>query len=389
MADLQWLVPATNPFRGLGCCRRSSSLGRGDEGDVLADLRGATAGACPMVPDDSPRSWSHVGKLPGDYYEVGVYTYEDNGTGAPQKESTTCCGCRSRVCRIIALLILGAAGMLYVVLGPGPFLALRPVLIHEVLAFKDVVVEKYNCIVKARENAFGCCIYQSDTCAGEGAKTARVPAAPSSGGTTATGSGAAGPTPAQRRAEPGPAAAAARAPNHRLAFDCYIGRSSLRGGWSRAKRRWCCSHFERGCEGADGEAADGEAGAVTAGAGEGGSTDAGADAARKGCAAQCTRANATASCGSHVRHAARHRFRHEPEACTVAHRAVLGECPSCVACTLGDTGCDVPTSSRSSASKYNCKAGYTNFVLGWSRAKKAWCCEHEDRGCPSDLAGRR
>eukprot|EP00439_Symbiodinium_sp_Y106_P024429 s1589_g2.t7 len=31
--------------------------------------------------------------------------------------------------------------------------------------------------------------------------------------------------------------------------------------------------------------------------------------------------------------------------------------------------------------RYNCDAGYENWLHGWSQAKKVWCCFHHDRGC--------
>ena len=36
---------------------------------------------------------------------------------------------------------------------------------------------------------------------------------------------------------------------------------------------------------------------------------------------------------------------------------------------------------------YDCKAGYSNWHAGWSSAKKSWCCDHENRGCPGDHSG--
>jgi beta-glucosidase len=30
---------------------------------------------------------------------------------------------------------------------------------------------------------------------------------------------------------------------------------------------------------------------------------------------------------------------------------------------------------------YDCEAGFNNWLAGWSDSKKAWCCEHAERGC--------
>jgi len=31
---------------------------------------------------------------------------------------------------------------------------------------------------------------------------------------------------------------------------------------------------------------------------------------------------------------------------------------------------------------YDCAAGFSNWQAGWSVGKKAWCCEHQHKGCP-------
>ena len=37
--------------------------------------------------------------------------------------------------------------------------------------------------------------------------------------------------------------------------------------------------------------------------------------------------------------------------------------------------------------KYNCHAGFSNWYFGWSHHKKAWCCSHAGRGCPGTWHG--
>ena len=37
--------------------------------------------------------------------------------------------------------------------------------------------------------------------------------------------------------------------------------------------------------------------------------------------------------------------------------------------------------------QYNCHAGYSNWYFGWSEHKKAWCCHHADLGCPGTWHG--
>ena len=36
---------------------------------------------------------------------------------------------------------------------------------------------------------------------------------------------------------------------------------------------------------------------------------------------------------------------------------------------------------------FDCHAGFSNWFHGWSRAKKGWCCAHESRGCPGTWHG--
>ena len=36
---------------------------------------------------------------------------------------------------------------------------------------------------------------------------------------------------------------------------------------------------------------------------------------------------------------------------------------------------------------YDCNAGYSNWYFGWSEVKKTWCCDHEDKGCPGTWHG--
>lgn len=31
--------------------------------------------------------------------------------------------------------------------------------------------------------------------------------------------------------------------------------------------------------------------------------------------------------------------------------------------------------------KYDCAAGFSNWVRGWSLAKKDWCCKLQGKGC--------
>ena len=36
---------------------------------------------------------------------------------------------------------------------------------------------------------------------------------------------------------------------------------------------------------------------------------------------------------------------------------------------------------------FNCEHGYSNWYFGWSKTKQGWCCAHESRGCPGSWHG--
>ncbi|CAE7487656.1 Ide, partial [Symbiodinium pilosum] len=36
---------------------------------------------------------------------------------------------------------------------------------------------------------------------------------------------------------------------------------------------------------------------------------------------------------------------------------------------------------------FDCAAGYSNWYFGWSKPKKVWCCDHENKGCPGTWKG--
>jgi len=37
---------------------------------------------------------------------------------------------------------------------------------------------------------------------------------------------------------------------------------------------------------------------------------------------------------------------------------------------------------------YDCNAGFSNWMSGWSSAKKSWCCANQQRGCPGSHSGQ-
>jgi hypothetical protein len=44
---------------------------------------------------------------------------------------------------------------------------------------------------------------------------------------------------------------------------------------------------------------------------------------------------------------------------------------------------NAPHRGATSTKPFDCQAGYTHWERGWSKFKKAWCCENEKRGCES------
>lgn len=62
--------------------------------------------------------------------------------------------------------------------------------------------------------------------------------------------------------------------------------------------------------------------------------------------------------------------------CRVHHKGCPGPVP-----TLGPTV--GPTSPRPPPDPYNCAEGYSNWQVGWSIGKKAWCCKVHGKGCPA------
>merc|ERR1712039_50955 len=66
-----------------------------------------------------------------------------------------------------------------------------------------------------------------------------------------------------------------------------------------------------------------------------------------------------------------------PNACAAAHSRLMEQCSSaCRQCTLADSHCVVRPQPV-----FDCNAALNNWKAAWSRAKKDWCCQHEQKGC--------
>lgn len=55
-------------------------------------------------------------------------------------------------------------------------------------------------------------------------------------------------------------------------------------------------------------------------------------------------------------------------------------------CAHGGRGCPTgppaPTPPPTTSLPFDCAAGFHNWQAGWSGGKKAWCCSHASKGCP-------
>merc|ERR1712048_313665 len=50
--------------------------------------------------------------------------------------------------------------------------------------------------------------------------------------------------------------------------------------------------------------------------------------------------------------------------------------------TVPPTNVPPTTAPPATSLPFDCNAGYGHWQAGWSRAKKAWCCANQGKGCP-------
>jgi len=245
------------------------------------------------------------------------------------------------------------AGAIYLLLGPGPFLALSSVIFDNGLNFArhDGTREKP-----------GSTHLPSDGAAAKGHGAIQMM---KGNGSTATQSNMTSSSP--------------------RFHDCYAGYHD----WTEDKKTWCCSHYGRGCAraSASGTGTEGARSSMPATLG----VTAGITAMQQkgSCASECMVAGMPAACGLRIWLAAREpQFAGHSAPCKMAHADVLRRCPTCANCSMKDANCLDIVDPRKEK-RYDCSHGYSNWVMGWSSSQKAWCCQHEKKGCPSALAGER
>jgi len=205
-------------------------------------------------------------------------------------------------------------------------------------------------------------------------------------------------------------------------FDCSEDSSNWYAVWSVPKKVWCCQHENLGCLSTStlmpstdcGKGHCHHGGRTTATAQAVSTTTAtpsvSAAAPPGTCNAMCSFQGHKADCKAWVHWAAKNRFEGGPNACATAYGFVLESCPACLGCSFTKAECadggaapaevgapreePPPTTGRPSSTKpaaaapasadtaaFNCTAGHSQRSAKWSAAKKAWCCEHEGRGC--------
>ncbi|CAK9024121.1 unnamed protein product [Durusdinium trenchii] len=112
--------------------------------------------------------------------------------------------------------------------------------------------------------------------------------------------------------------------------------------WSYAKRSECCTNFQKGCSSLR-------------------------------CQASCAYAGQTSKCIDRIKWAKVHMFGDDKDACILAYSTVREQCDSCGACGLQEAGCEVPS--------FDCDAALSDFSREWSLAKQDWCCRKQGKGC--------
>lgn len=110
-------------------------------------------------------------------------------------------------------------------------------------------------------------------------------------------------------------------------YDCNAALNNFFRAWSPPKKQWCCSNRGKGCEGNSPPSVDPGAGMVW------------------------------------------------------KHVQVNGFWTWVVAGAAGGGGAMPPSLP------YACNVGVVNWKIGWSSPKKAWCCKHNNVGCPGQAGG--
>mmetsp|Transcript_28267 Transcript_28267/g.66427 ORF Transcript_28267/g.66427 Transcript_28267/m.66427 type:complete len:458 (+) Transcript_28267:65-1438(+) len=151
-------------------------------------------------------------------------------------------------------------------------------------------------------------------------------------------------------------------------FDCSTDLYHWHQRWSAEKKAWCCEAYSLGCH-SDQEMYDCDAGYANWRAGWPGSKKAWCCVhASRGCLYDC---EASQQAWSSLRRA--WCCWHQQQGCSPEDGYFTASKP------IADE--DVRDVHYTVSAKFDCSAGYANWQAGWSTEKKAWCCQHQAKGC--------
>jgi hypothetical protein len=95
------------------------------------------------------------------------------------------------------------------------------------------------------------------------------------------------------------------------------------------------------------------------------------------------------TCKVRIQWASSNTFQFREESCRLGHDLVQKQCVACQTCPLEKANCTDSdavaaglTPPPSMPSPYDCEKGLSNWQMGWTQDKSAWCCKHQGKGCP-------
>lgn len=149
-------------------------------------------------------------------------------------------------------------------------------------------------------------------------------------------------------------------------FDCNAGLAKWRYGWSEAKKVYCCKSHNLGCSTKDED--------TTAAATTVADTTVAATTAAANTAAPTTAAPTVAGATTTTE---------EFDCQTGLAKWRLGwsAAKKAFCCKAHNLGCDQDTPATTTTEQFDCQEGLKNWRLGWSGAKKKFCCKSHGLGC--------
>jgi len=151
------------------------------------------------------------------------------------------------------------------------------------------------------------------------------------------------------------------------AYDCEAGYDNRQRGWSVAKKEWCCHKHGRGCaQGATHSAID----CMIHGTPQ---------------VALSWPAPKRQFCCQHFGSGCGATTKAPDPNCAVGGPMTWSPGKKKWCCTHHHVGCTLPpqTPPPAQSVRFDCDAGYSNWLAGWSYSKKTWCCYHHGRACPT------